>query len=54
MNDIRMLLLQEKAKVLGRIIDLCVLLLDKIDQESLLVYYGMKSDTRDNATTIKT
>ena len=44
---------QERLSKLKDIIELAKFILSKIDQQALLVYYGMKSDTRPDAATIK-
>ncbi|KAK3095930.1 hypothetical protein FSP39_020998 [Pinctada imbricata] len=44
---------KDRAKKLIDIIDLCKCVISKIDQPALLSYFGMKSDTRSNAATIK-
>ncbi|XP_033760966.1 tripeptidyl-peptidase 2-like [Pecten maximus] len=44
---------KERSKKLGAIIDLSKFIISKIDQVALSSYYGMKSDTRPDANTIK-
>ena len=38
---------------LGDVIDAARTIIGKIDQQSLLAYYGMKNDTGPNAATVK-
>ena len=38
---------------LGEVIDAAKIVIGKIDQQSLLAYYGMKSDVRVNAAAVK-
>ena len=45
--------LQERLTKLPDIIELAKYVVSKIDQQALLVYYGMKSDTRPDAAIIK-
>ncbi|XP_048746966.2 tripeptidyl-peptidase 2-like [Ostrea edulis] len=44
---------KDRKKYLGEIIDLSKFIISKIDQKELLSFYGMKSDPRPEAATIK-
>ena len=46
-------LLKERTSRLGVVIEAAKTIIGKIDQQSLLAYYGMKSDIRPNAAAVK-
>ena len=46
-------MLQERSSKLGELIESAREVISHIDQDKLLKYYGLKSDTRPDSATIK-
>lgn len=52
-KEFHSIFIQDRKKFLAEILDLSKLIISKIDQKDLMSFYGMKSDPRPDAATIK-